>query len=65
MTMTIVWMAAWQFFHPEASGASTAAFPLLQADRKVILLPSDPAYHHHQEAREWHRQERFGACAKT
>ena len=51
--------------HPEASRASTNAFPLLETDRKRILLPSDPAYHPHQEALAWHRKERFGLFARS
>jgi hypothetical protein len=51
--------------HPEASRATTAAFPLIATDRKPILLPSDPAYLPHPEALEWHRKERFGAFTKS
>ena len=51
--------------HPEAKPSSTNAFPLLATDRKRIILPSDSAYHPHQEALAWHRKERFGAFAKT
>lgn len=51
--------------HPEAKKASAKAFPLLETDRKRISLPADSAYHPHQEALAWHRQERFGYFAKT
>jgi hypothetical protein len=51
--------------HPEASRASTAAFPILQADRKGILLPADLAYRPHPEALAWHRAERFGLFTKA
>ena len=51
--------------HPQARSASISAFPLMETDRKRILLPSDPAYHPHQEALAWHRKERFGAFART
>jgi hypothetical protein len=50
--------------HPQAKKASTNAFPVLEADRKQILLPADPAYHPHQEALAWHRENRFGIFAK-
>jgi putative restriction endonuclease len=50
--------------HPEARKASTKAFPLLETDRKRILLPSDSAFHPHQEALAWHRKERFGIFAR-
>lgn len=51
--------------HPEASRASAAVFPILQADRKPILLPSDTAYRPHPEALAWHRSERFGLFTRT
>jgi hypothetical protein len=51
--------------HPEARRASANAFPLLETDRKRIHLPSDPAYHPHQDALAWHRQERFGVFARS
>jgi putative restriction endonuclease len=51
--------------HPEAHRASTAAFPILQSDRKPLLLPSDPAYRPHPDALAWHRSERFGLFTKT
>jgi len=51
--------------HPAARKASASAFPLLEADRRRIALPSDTAYHPHQEALAWHRKERFGAFAKS
>jgi hypothetical protein len=51
--------------HPAAKQASSNAFPLLNMDRKRILLPSDPAYLPHPEALEWHRKERFGTFART
>jgi hypothetical protein len=51
--------------HPEARHASVSSFPLLETDRKRILLPSDSAYYPHQEALAWHRKERFGIFAKS
>jgi hypothetical protein len=50
--------------HPEAKKASVKAFPLFDKDRKQIVLPSDPAYHPHQDALAWHRKERFGRFTK-
>ena len=46
--------------HPKAKLANHRAFPLMATDRKWIILPSDSAYHPHQEALEWHRKNRFG-----
>jgi hypothetical protein len=51
--------------HPSAKQDSLNAFPLLEMDRKRILLPSDSAYLPHPEALAWHRSERFGAFART
>lgn len=50
--------------HPSAKQASVSAFPLLEMDRKRILLPSDSAYLPHPEALAWHRSERFGLFAR-
>lgn len=50
--------------HPEAKRAVSNSFPLLEADRRRIVLPSDPAYHPHPEALAWHLKERFGLFAK-
>ena len=51
--------------HPEAKRALSNLFPVIEADRRRIHLPSDTAYHPHQEALTWHRKERFGHFAKT
>ena len=50
--------------HPKAKTADFKAFPLMATDRKPIILPSDSAYHPHQEALAWHREHRFGWFAK-
>ena len=47
--------------HKEAKAADHALFPILEANGKPILLPSEPLYRPHSEALEWHRKERFGA----
>jgi hypothetical protein len=51
--------------HPEAKRALSSLFPVLEADRRRIHLPSDTAYHPHQEALSWHRENRFGHFAKS
>ena len=51
--------------HPEAKRALSHHFPVIEADRKRIHLPSDTAYHPHQEALSWHREKRFGLFAKS
>jgi predicted restriction endonuclease len=51
--------------HPEANRASAALFPILQSDRKPIILPSDPAYRPHTEALAWHKSNRFGLFTRT
>ena len=47
--------------HKEAKSADHALFPILEANGRPILLPSEPLYRPHSEALEWHRKERFGA----
>lgn len=51
--------------HPKAKTANSKLFPLIATDRKPIILPSDLAYHPHQEALAWHRENRFGLFAKS
>ena len=51
--------------HPQARYASSKVFPLLAADRKQIILPTDTAYHPHHEALAWHREHRYGFFAKA
>jgi hypothetical protein len=51
--------------HPAARQASSHAFPLLEMERKRILLPSDSAYLPHPEALDWHRSQRFGIFAQS
>jgi hypothetical protein len=46
--------------HKKAKAADHALFPILEAAGKPILLPSEPLFHPHPEALEWHRKERFG-----
>ena len=45
--------------HPKARSANIAAFPLLELDRRPILLPKDSQYRPHPEALEWHRARVF------
>ena len=50
--------------HPHAKLADSKAFPLMDKDRKRIVLPNDSAYLPHQEALTWHRENRYGWFAK-
>lgn len=43
----------------KARAANIANFPLMEMDRKKILLPKDEYYHPHPEALAWHRTEVF------
>jgi hypothetical protein len=45
--------------NPKARAADTARFPILELDRKPVVLPSDKAYWPHQEALAWHKKEVF------
>ncbi len=49
--------------HPKAQLAISQNFPLLDAQGRQIILPSDPAYHPHCDALAWHRKELFGRFA--
>jgi hypothetical protein len=49
--------------NPKARSANVAAFPLLELDRRPILLPKDLQYRPHPEALEWHRTEVFDRFA--
>lgn len=43
----------------KARGANVANFPLLEMDRRRIVLPMDTYYWPHPEALEWHKSEVF------
>jgi predicted restriction endonuclease len=45
--------------NPKASSASVANFPVIELDRRPILLPGDPYYRPHPDALAWHKQEVF------
>ena len=43
--------------NPKARNANVAHFPLMELDRRPILLPTDEYYRPHPEALAWHRTE--------
>jgi HNH endonuclease len=43
--------------HPKARDANVANFPLMEMNRRNILLPADEHYRPHPEALAWHRKE--------
>ena len=45
--------------NPKARGASITNFPLMEMDRRKILLPKDEYYRPHIEALAWHKTEVF------
>lgn len=49
--------------HPKAKHAKSQKFPIIELDRKRILLPSDESNYPHVEALRWHEKEVFGKFA--
>lgn len=45
--------------NPKIADASTDKFPIIEMDRKQIMLPKDQYYWPHPEALAWHKEEVF------
>jgi hypothetical protein len=50
--------------HDKAKSADHRHFPIIEKDRKTILLPGEESNFPHPEALAWHREEVFGKFAR-